>query len=173
MYGEVWESGARWCTGWARLISRRRIFLVFGAQADAQTEQGKGRSRVSARHSIFSKGALRAVGAMACLRACGAAYARGGMSTGVLAARTNAFRTAATSAEQGLCRAQKSHCRTSNTKVVQHQPSKPEQGRHADLDRMLICRRSARKADVYCSDARCSLVCYVQNATFQQKNDRF
>ena len=56
-------------------------------------------------------------------------------------------------------------CR-SNTKVVQHQPSKPEQGRHADLDRMLICRRSARKADVYCSDARCSLVCYVQNATF-------
>ena len=39
-------------------------------------------------------------------------------------------------------------CR-SNTKVVQHQPSKPEQGRHADLDRMLICRRSARKADVY------------------------
>ena len=63
--------------------------------------------------------------------------------------------------------------RRSNTKVVQHQPSKPEQGRHADLDRMLICRRSARKADVYCSDARCSLVCYVQNATFQQKNDRF
>ena len=44
----------------------------------------------------------------------------------------------------------------SNTKVVQHQPSKPEQGRHADLDRMLICRRSARKADV-CTVARRTL----------------
>ena len=39
------------------------------------------------------------------------------MSTGVLAARTNAFRTAATSAEQGLCRGQKSHC----TMQKQHQ----------------------------------------------------
>ena len=33
------KSGTRWYKGWARLISRRRIFLVFGAQTDAQTEQ--------------------------------------------------------------------------------------------------------------------------------------
>ena len=63
--------------------------------------------------------------------------------------------------------------RRSNTKVVQHQPSKPEQGRHADLDRMLICRRSARKADVYCSDALAALFAMYRTQLFNRKTIDF